>query len=65
MKIALIGCGKMGHEIEKIARERGHDIVCTIDINEEEKFSSDSFKSADVAIEFTSPKVPSSIIKKL
>src|SRR5690554_2087108 len=56
MKIALIGYGKMGHEIEKIARERGHDIVCTIDINEEEKFSSDSFKSADVAIEFTSPK---------
>lgn len=56
MKIALIGYGKMGHEIEKIARKRGHDIVCTIDINEEEKFSSDSFKSADVAIEFTSPK---------
>ncbi|MDD4777780.1 MAG: 4-hydroxy-tetrahydrodipicolinate reductase [Fermentimonas sp.] len=56
MKIALIGYGKMGHEIEKIARERGHEIVCTIDINEEEKFSSDSFKSADVAIEFTSPK---------
>lgn len=56
MKIALIGYGKMGHEIEKIARERGHEIVCTIDINEEEKFGSDSFKSADVAIEFTSPK---------
>lgn len=56
MKIALIGYGKMGHEIENIARERGHDIVCTIDMNEDEKFSSDSFKSADVAIEFTSPK---------
>ncbi len=56
MKIALIGYGKMGQEIEKIARERGHEIVCTIDINEEAKFNSDSFKSADVAIEFTSPK---------
>ncbi len=56
MKIALIGYGKMGHEIEKIARERGHDIVCIIDIDEEDKFSSNSFKSADVAIEFTSPK---------
>lgn len=56
MKIALIGYGKMGHEIEKIARERGHEIVCIIDMNEEEKFGSPEFKSADVAIEFTSPE---------
>lgn len=56
MKIALIGYGKMGHEIEKIARERGHNIVCTIDVNEGEKFSSPEFKSADVAIEFTAPQ---------
>lgn len=56
MKIALIGYGKMGHEIERIALERGHAIVCTIDIDEEDKFGSPAFKSADVAIEFTSPK---------
>ncbi|NLX66200.1 MAG: 4-hydroxy-tetrahydrodipicolinate reductase [Bacteroidales bacterium] len=56
MKIALIGYGKMGHEIEKIARERGHEIVCIIDLNEEEKFDSSEFKSAEVAIEFTSPE---------
>jgi len=56
MKIALIGYGKMGHEIEKIARERGHEIVCIIDMNQEEKFGSPEFKSADVAIEFTSPE---------
>ena len=55
MKIALIGYGKMGHEIEKIAQQRGHEIVCTIDINENDKFNSPEFKSADVAIEFTSP----------
>lgn len=55
MKIALIGYGKMGHEIEKIALERGHEIVCTIDLGEDNKFESDEFKSADVAIEFTSP----------
>ena len=55
MKIALIGYGKMGHEIEKIALQRGHEIVCTIDINENDKFNSPEFKSADVAIEFTSP----------
>lgn len=56
MKIALIGYGKMGHEIEKVARERGHEIVCIIDINDEEKFDSVEFKSADVAIEFSSPQ---------
>ncbi len=56
MKIALIGYGKMGHEIEKVALERGHEIVCIIDENEEQKFDSPHFKSADVAIEFTSPK---------
>ncbi len=56
MKIALIGYGKMGHEIEKIARARGHEIVSVIDMNEEEKFGSPEFKSADVAIEFTSPE---------
>lgn len=55
MKIALIGYGKMGHEIEKVALERGHDIVCTIDLQEEAKFESAAFKSADVAIEFTVP----------
>jgi 4-hydroxy-tetrahydrodipicolinate reductase len=56
MQIALIGYGKMGKEIEKIALERGHTIVCVIDANEEEKFNSPEFKSADVAIEFTSPE---------
>lgn len=46
----------MGHEIEKIALSRGHEVVCAIDINEEYKFESEAFKSADVAIEFTSPE---------
>lgn len=56
MKIAIIGYGKMGHEIEKICRERGHNIVCIIDIGDEDKFNSDEFKSAQVAIEFSSPE---------
>ena len=55
MKIALIGYGKMGKEIEKIALERGHEIVCAIDVNQDDKFLSPQFQSADVAIEFTSP----------
>lgn len=57
MKIALIGYGKMGKTIEKIAQERGHEIVSIIDIDNREDFNSESFKSADVAIEFTAPAV--------
>ncbi len=57
MKLALIGYGKMGKEIEKVALSRGHEIVCIIDINNQEDFNSEAFKSADVAIEFTNPMV--------
>ena len=57
MKIALIGYGKMGKEIEQIALSRGHEIVCVIDINDRQDFDSDAFRSADVAIEFTAPSV--------
>ena len=47
----------MGKEIEKVARSRGHEIVCIIDINNQDDFESEAFKSADVAIEFTNPMV--------
>ena len=56
MKIALIGYGKMGHIIESIAIERGHEIVCVIDKDNVEDFNSTAFASADVAIEFTTPQ---------
>ena len=55
MKIALIGYGKMGKTIEQIALSRGHQIVSIVDINNPEEFQSANFKSADVAIEFTTP----------
>ena len=55
MKIALIGYGKMGKEIEKIAIGRGHEIVAKIDIDNQHDFDSEAFKNADVAIEFTIP----------
>ena len=50
MRIALIGYGKMGHMIESVALERGHEIVARID-------AGDAFdlKDAEVAIEFTTP----------
>ena len=47
----------MGKIIERIALERGHEIVSIIDIDNREDFKSDAFKSADVAIEFTVPQV--------
>lgn len=55
MKIALIGYGKMGKMIEQIAKDREHEIVCVIDLNNQEDFDSQEFISADVAIEFTTP----------
>lgn len=55
MKIALVGYGKMGKTIEQIALSRGHEIVSIIDINNPDDFESAAFKSADVAIEFTTP----------
>ncbi len=55
MKIALIGYGKMGKEIEKIALDRGHEIVLKIDINNPEDLTPENLKKADVAIEFTIP----------
>jgi 4-hydroxy-tetrahydrodipicolinate reductase len=51
MKIALLGYGKMGKVIERIALSRGHEIVLR-------KTSHDSFEgleNADVAIDFSIP----------
>ena len=50
MKIALLGYGRMGKEIEKIALQRGHEIVLKI----EEKQDYD-IATADVAIDFSIP----------
>ena len=59
MKIALIGYGKMGKEIERIALSRGHEINLIIDINNQSDLNSENLKKCDVAIEFT---VPSSAV---
>jgi 4-hydroxy-tetrahydrodipicolinate reductase len=55
MNIALIGYGKMGKAIEQFALDRGHKIVSIIDITNRDDFDSPAFRSADVAIEFTTP----------
>ena len=64
MKIALIGYGKMGHIIEEVARERGHQVVCTIDKDNLQDFDSEAFATADVAIEFTTPATAEENIRR-
>ena len=56
MNLALIGYGKMGKTVGRIARERGHSIVSVIDVDNPDDFFSDAFRSADAAIEFTTPE---------
>lgn len=58
MKIALLGYGKMGKVIEKIALERGHDIV----LKKDEFTSFDGIEKADVAIDFS---VPNSAVENI
>ncbi|MGP1515253.1 MAG: 4-hydroxy-tetrahydrodipicolinate reductase [Bacteroidales bacterium] len=53
MNILIIGYGKMGHQIEKTALQRGHRIESIIDIND--NFNQINPKNIDVAIEFTNP----------
>ena len=47
----------MGKTIERIAIERGHEIVSIIDIDNRDDMKGEAFASADVAIEFTAPAV--------
>lgn len=56
MNIAIIGYGKMGHIIERVAKQRRHRIVCIIDVNNQQDFESENFRSAEVAIEFSTPQ---------
>lgn len=64
MKIALIGYGKMGQEIERIALSRGNEIVLVIDINNQEDFTPANLRKADAAIVFTVPESSVVIFEK-
>lgn len=55
MKIVLIGYGKMGKEIERIALGRGHSIVAKIDLGNQAELASLTANEVDVAIEFSNP----------
>ena len=67
MKVILLGYGKMGHEVEKIALQRGHEIVAAIDNEEDFKNSGiQEFKGSGdvVAIEFSTPATAFDNIKR-
>jgi 4-hydroxy-tetrahydrodipicolinate reductase len=51
MKIALLGYGKMGQVIERIALERGHEIV----LKKDEFNTYEGLEKANVAIDFSVP----------
>ncbi len=56
LQIALIGCGKMGKELEQVATGRGHTIIHKIDSANKHLLQSNEFSKAEVAIEFTQPE---------
>ena len=55
MRILLIGYGKMGHTIERLAVAKGHQIVAALTAEDAHELSSFTPQEVDVAIEFTSP----------
>ena len=55
IKIAIIGYGKMGREIENLAHQSGHEVLLTIDNEQDWQEKRQKLKDVDVAIEFTAP----------
>jgi 4-hydroxy-tetrahydrodipicolinate reductase len=64
MNIALIGYGRMGHEIETIAIKRGHKVKLIIDQDNTGDLTEANLQGIDVAIEFSSPDAALSNITK-
>ncbi len=64
MKAAIIGYGKMGHEIEKILIQRGHEVTLIIDIDNASDLNSEHLANVDVAIEFTTPHTAYANLKR-
>jgi 4-hydroxy-tetrahydrodipicolinate reductase len=55
MRIALLGYGRMGREIEQAAVAGGHTVALRTDIHNAGDFNNETAKECDVAIEFTGP----------
>ncbi|MDP3463965.1 MAG: dihydrodipicolinate reductase C-terminal domain-containing protein [Bacteroidales bacterium] len=57
LNIALIGYGRMGHEVEQTAQKRGHNIMARIDSHEDWLEQAEKLSQADVAIGFSLPQL--------
>ncbi|MDR2894748.1 MAG: 4-hydroxy-tetrahydrodipicolinate reductase [Alistipes sp.] len=64
MKVAIIGYGKMGREIERLLIERGHQPALIIDMDNTADLCAERMAGIDVAIEFTTPDTALGNIKK-
>ena len=56
MKVAIVGYGKMGRQIEQVLIERGHEVVLVVDEANAADLRSERIKQAEVAIEFSRPE---------
>jgi 4-hydroxy-tetrahydrodipicolinate reductase len=64
MKIAIIGYGRMGTEIEELATEMHHEVVVTLDNEDDWTRNHDKLRFADVAIEFSMPGTAENNIRR-
>jgi 4-hydroxy-tetrahydrodipicolinate reductase len=68
MKIAIVGYGKMGRMVERVALERGHEIAVKLDdINNSnfEGITEENFRGVDAAIDFSIPSAAIPNIEKI
>lgn len=64
MKIVILGYGKMGHEVEQIALQRGHEVAYRIDTEQDWYYNIDGIADCDVVIEFSTPATATANIEK-
>jgi len=64
VRIALLGYGRMGQEVELNAPARGHTVVLKIDMENSDTFTADAVKDVDVAVEFTGPAAAADTVIK-
>ena len=68
MKLAIVGYGKMGRMIERVATERGHEIALKLDEFNNSNFegvTAENFAGIDVAIDFSIPSAAAANVEKI
>jgi 4-hydroxy-tetrahydrodipicolinate reductase len=58
VRLALLGYGRMGHEVERVAQARGHEVAVRLEIDDNERgagITAEGFAGIDAAIDFSQP----------